>query len=203
MEKDQVYVPKTRSDLGLPPSATSLDYHEILGDTPLYTLFMLVRQQVLGFPAYLCFNVSGPKEYPRWTNHFNLIMVTYLQHTAPEVPHYRGDAWTFTRGAAATVDRNFLGQQGKLFLHGVAHYHVVHHFFPKMPFYHGEEATRHLKKLLGVHYNSSDDSTFKSLWETYNKCQFVEDEGMASFVSIRDKLGRSSRRAEEEMVGDL
>ncbi len=54
-------------------------------------------------------------------------MVTYLQHTAPEVPHYRRDAWTFIRGAAATVDRDFLGWQGKFFLHGVAHYHVVHH----------------------------------------------------------------------------
>lgn len=255
MEKDQVYVPKTRSDLGIPPNATSLDYHEILGDTPLYTLFMLVRQQVLGFPAYLCFNISGPKDYPKWTNHFNpnaviftpsqwkvvvlsdlgigfmiwvyyalcstwgaitvfkyygipwlmvtnwFIMVTYLQHTAPEVPHYRGDAWTFVRGAAATVDRNFLGRQGKFFLHGVAHYHVVHHFFPKMPFYHGEQATRHLKNFLGVHYNSSDNSTFKSLWDTYNRCQFVEDKGGVLFY--RDKLGRPSRRAVEEMDGDF
>lgn len=56
-----------------------------------------------------------------------VIMVTYLQHTAPEVPHYRGNAWTFTRGAAATVDRDFLGWQGKFFFHGVAHYHIIHH----------------------------------------------------------------------------
>jgi fatty acid desaturase len=62
------------------------------------------------------------------------IMITYLHHTAPEVPHYRRSAWNFQRGAAATVDRDFLGWQGKFFLHGVAHYHVIHHFFPKMPF---------------------------------------------------------------------
>jgi hypothetical protein len=51
----KVYVPKTRSDLGVPQekSGHTIDYDEILGDTPLYTLFMLVRQQLLAFPAYL------------------------------------------------------------------------------------------------------------------------------------------------------
>jgi fatty acid desaturase len=62
------------------------------------------------------------------------IMITYLHHTTPDLPHYRKSAWNFTRGAAATVDRNFLGWQGRFFLHDVAHFHVIHHFFPKMPF---------------------------------------------------------------------
>jgi hypothetical protein len=55
MERDEVYVPKTRSDLGLPAEADADDdtYEELLGDTPIYTLFMLVRQQLLAFPAYL------------------------------------------------------------------------------------------------------------------------------------------------------
>lgn len=54
MERDEVYVPKTRSDLGLPnEDDPSLDYEEVLGDTPIYTLYMLIRQQVLAFPAYL------------------------------------------------------------------------------------------------------------------------------------------------------
>ena len=85
-------------------------------------------------------------------------MITYLHHTDPILPHYRGREWNFQRGAAATVDRNFLGWQGRFFLHDVAHYHVIHHvgiflsaeplkdppphfiffffrkFFPKMPF---------------------------------------------------------------------
>lgn len=88
MERDEVYVPKTRSDLGLQKDGhPDLDYDEILGDTPIYTLYMLIRQQVLAFPAYLCklflanrlsflilasvFNVSGQKTYPKWTNHFD------------------------------------------------------------------------------------------------------------------------------------
>ena len=61
-------------------------------------------------------------------------MITYLHHTDPELPHYRQPEWNFQRGAAATVDRDFLGWMGRFFLHDVAHYHVVHHFFPKMPF---------------------------------------------------------------------
>ena len=73
MEKDEVYVPKTRSDLGLPKeeSGKHIDYDELLGDTPIYTLYMLLRQQLLAFPAYLLFNVSGQKNYPKWTNHFD------------------------------------------------------------------------------------------------------------------------------------
>jgi omega-6 fatty acid desaturase (delta-12 desaturase) len=89
MERDEVYVPKTRSDLGLPPPGTDFDYEDIFGDTPIYTLFILLRQQLLAFPAYLCssiyvsppivslhvyeipvFNSSGQKHYPKWTNHF-------------------------------------------------------------------------------------------------------------------------------------
>ena len=62
------------------------------------------------------------------------VMITYLHHTDPALPHYRGKAWSFQRGAAATVDRDFLGWHGRFFLHDVAHYHVIHHFFPKMPF---------------------------------------------------------------------
>lgn len=71
------YVPKTRSDLGIPPeprpqsdghaSTTSpINYAEYFEDTPLYTLAMLLRQQLFAFPAYLLWNVSGQKGYPRW-----------------------------------------------------------------------------------------------------------------------------------------
>lgn len=53
MERDEVYVPKTRSDLGIPSPDTPIDYEDIFGDTPLFTLFLLIRQQLLAFPAYL------------------------------------------------------------------------------------------------------------------------------------------------------
>ncbi|KZT19612.1 hypothetical protein NEOLEDRAFT_1077503 [Neolentinus lepideus HHB14362 ss-1] len=235
MERDEVYVPKTRADLGIPKEEVGsyIDYAEYLGDTPVYTLFMLVRQQLLAFPAYLLLNVSGQKTYPAWTNHFNprsvlftplqrnavlysdfgilcmflvvyfacssygvtsvvnyygipwllvthwFVMITYLHHTHQDIPHYRAEEWTFQRGAAATVDRDFLGWQGRFFLHDVAHFHVVHHFFPQLPWYNGEEATKYLRAKIGSHYMYSDKSVFKALWETYNNCQFVEDEGQS------------------------
>ncbi|EPQ51967.1 hypothetical protein GLOTRDRAFT_48276 [Gloeophyllum trabeum ATCC 11539] len=233
MERDEVYVPKTRSDLGIPQEDDKhvIDYDEYLGDTPIYTMYMLIRQQLLAFPAYLLFNVSGQKDYPKWTNHFDpnsiiftkeqrnvviisnigmagmvylvkaacatygasyvvklygipwlcvshwFIMITYLHHTDPELPHYRRSEWNFQRGAAATVDRNFMGWWGRFFLHDVAHFHVIHHFFPKMPWYNGEEATGYLRNFIGEHYAYSDKPVFKALWHNYNECQFVEDEG--------------------------
>ncbi|KAF9517924.1 hypothetical protein BS47DRAFT_1427279 [Hydnum rufescens UP504] len=218
MEKDEVYVPKTRSDLGIPLGKTEeIDWEHYLGDTPLFTLYMLVRQQVLAFPAYLLFNVSGQKSYPKWTNHFDpnsvifnpsqrnayymfpwlcvshwFIMITYLHHTDMKLPHYRKAEWSFQRGAACTVDRPFLGWWGRFFLHDVAHYHVIHHFFPQMPFYHGEEATQYLKAFIGEHYAASDQNPFTALWDSYNNCQFVEDEG--DVVFYRNKKGESVRR---------
>ena len=88
MERDEVYVPKTRKDLGIPDKPNhQIDWDEIFGDTPIYTLYTLIRQQLLAFPAYLrgcqtdfvgsksdtsiVFNVSGQKDYPKWTNHFD------------------------------------------------------------------------------------------------------------------------------------
>ena len=60
MERDEVYVPATRSDLGIPTDhGPHTDWEEIFGDTPIYTLFTLVRQQLVAFPAYLLMNVSG------------------------------------------------------------------------------------------------------------------------------------------------
>jgi len=242
MERDEVYVPKTKADLGIPDNATENDtnWSEYFEDTPIYTLVRLILQQLLAFPAYLIFNVSGQKTYPRWTNHFNpksilfqetqfwdviisnvgigsmitvtwlacrhfgsvevlkyygipwlgvahwFVMITYLHHTTPYIPHYRKGTWTFVRGAAATVDRDFLGWQGRWFLHDVAHFHVVHHFFPMMPWYNGEEATQYLKGVLGPNYLSSNRPVFAELWRSYNECQFVDDSGEIVFYRNRE-----------------
>ena len=54
MDRDEVYVPRTRYELKIPNKTHSeIDWDEIFGDTPIYTLFMLLRQQFLAFPAYL------------------------------------------------------------------------------------------------------------------------------------------------------
>ncbi|KAH7916574.1 fatty acid desaturase-domain-containing protein [Hygrophoropsis aurantiaca] len=247
MEKDEVYIPATRNDLGIPKEVEhSIDFEHYFGDTAIYTLLVLIIRQAISFPLYLLFNISGQASYPKFTNHFSpnsviftkgqrnavimsdigllttmvalhwagsifgslnvikyyvvpwvlsnhwLVLITYLHHTDPEVPHYRGKEWNFVRGAASTVDRPFLGWQGRFFLHDISHYHVVHHFFPKMPFYHGREATQHLKAFLGPYYVSCDKPAFKALWDNYSKCKFVEDEGEILFY--KDKQGRAVRR---------
>lgn len=46
-----------------------------------------------------------------------------------------------------------------------------------MPYYHTAAATEYLKAFLGEHYYWSDEPIWEALWNSYNKCQFVEDEG--------------------------
>ncbi|KAJ7210014.1 fatty acid desaturase-domain-containing protein [Mycena pura] len=251
MENDEVYVPHTRTMLH--SAAHGTDLEEYLADIPIYTMFTLVRQHLLAFPAYSCdkpmlrlewlltlldrcavLNVSGQRRYPRWSNHFNpkavmfskdqwwacivcainafgsalvfklwgipwlfvthwFIMITYLHHTDPKLPHYRKGLWNYQRGAAATIDRDFLGWQGRFFLHDVAHFHVIHHFFPMMPWYHGEQATGYLREVLGDHYHRSDAPVFRALWYNYNFCQFVDDEG--DVVFYRNRLGETAVEA--------
>lgn len=61
-------------------------------------------------------------------DHFylNLVMFTFLHHSDPTIPHYRKPAWSFLRGAAATVDRPLLGWMGRFFFHNISHDHVAH-----------------------------------------------------------------------------
>lgn len=62
-----------------------------------------------------------------WTNHW-IVAITFLHHTHPSLPKYDPEAWTFLRGALATVDRN-LGFIVKHFLHNISDWHVIHHLF--------------------------------------------------------------------------
>ncbi|KAJ7091326.1 delta-12 fatty acid desaturase [Mycena belliarum] len=72
VERDENYVPRTRTDYGLPAEslATISDYHEIFDDTPLYTLLRILIMQVFGWPLYLSTNAMGSPRHPTRTNHF-------------------------------------------------------------------------------------------------------------------------------------
>ena len=63
-----------------------------------------------------------------WLNNW-IVAVTYLHHTHPKVPKYEHEAWTFVKGATATIDREF-GFIGKHCFHNIIEYHVIHHLFP-------------------------------------------------------------------------
>eukprot|EP00162_Nutomonas_longa_P004254 comp15016_c0_seq1/m.22283 comp15016_c0_seq1/g.22283 ORF comp15016_c0_seq1/g.22283 comp15016_c0_seq1/m.22283 type:complete len:375 (-) comp15016_c0_seq1:72-1196(-) len=103
-----------------------------------------------------------------------LVTITYLQHTDTYLPHYRGREWNWLRGALATVDRNY-GFLNIVF-HHIGDTHVAHHLFSKMPHYHAQEATEAIKGVLGKYYQYDDKPIFKALWDSLNKCQYVDDE---------------------------
>ncbi|PPQ66928.1 hypothetical protein CVT26_010017 [Gymnopilus dilepis] len=130
-------------------------------------------------------------------NHW-IVMLTFLQHSDPTIPHYRKGAWTFIRGAAATVDRPLLGWMGRFFLHNVGHDHVAHHFFLRAPFYNGPEITKVLKNVLKEHYNFDSTPSFYALYRSFNECRFVEDEG--DIVFYKNRHGLAVREVDESVV---
>ncbi|KAJ3006036.1 hypothetical protein NUW54_g4085 [Trametes sanguinea] len=182
VSRDEVFVPRTRSELGLPPldpakedlggasvsEEVMKELWEAIGDSPISAAYYSFVYLVWGWPAYLLTNVGGQKRYPQDTHHFNpsatifrpdqrtqvvisnigilmwmgailasishwgffnvlktylvpylwvnhwLILVTFLQHTDPMLPHYRASEYTFPRGALSTLDRSLLGDLGSV-----------------------------------------------------------------------------------------
>ena len=107
-----------------------------------------------------------------WVHHW-LIAITYLHHNHAEVPHYEAGSWTFVKGALTTVDREF-GFIGRQLFHGIIEYHVVHHLFPRIPFYHAEEATNAIKPILGDLYRRDQRSFVGQLWANFTQLQYVD-----------------------------
>ncbi|TEB29826.1 hypothetical protein FA13DRAFT_1734161 [Coprinellus micaceus] len=72
MERDENYVPYTRSKFNLPPEskATSFDYAEVFEETPFFTLFRMTIMQTFGWWMYLTQNTMGAPHHPPGTNHF-------------------------------------------------------------------------------------------------------------------------------------
>jgi bifunctional Delta-12/omega-3 fatty acid desaturase len=79
--------------------------------------------KIFGTPAILLVYVQPYL----WVNHW-IVAITYLHHTHPNLPKYEPEAWTFLKGALATVDREF-GWIGKHLFHNIIDYHVIHHLF--------------------------------------------------------------------------
>ncbi|KAL3841200.1 hypothetical protein ACJIZ3_025791 [Penstemon smallii] len=105
-----------------------------------------------------------------------LVLITYLQHTHPSLPHYDTSEWDWLRGALATVDRDY-GILNTVF-HNITDTHVAHHLFSTMPHYHAMEATKAIKPILGNYYQFDGTSVFKATWREAKECVYVEpDEG--------------------------
>jgi omega-6 fatty acid desaturase (delta-12 desaturase) len=258
MTQDQVFVPKTRSQLGLPafdPTKEDIlgssvsdevmkELKEALGDSPIGATIGAATYLLGGWPAYLIRNASGQKRYPKGTNHFNpdavmfaphqresiilsdigivlwlagiagsiytygfstvfrlylapylwvnhwLVLITFLQHTDPLLPHYRASEFTFPRGALATLDRTLLGGCGSIMgwigghaTHGISETHVLHHVSSKIPHYNAWEASDALRKRLeqaGIKLEGAPGG-WGEVYRVFKECKFVEDEGNILF----------------------
>ncbi|KAI9685794.1 MAG: hypothetical protein M1820_010742 [Bogoriella megaspora] len=251
MERDMVFVPDTREHFSSKLGKAAHDIAELMEETPIWTAWHLIYQQIGGWPAYLLSNVTGHNFHERQTegkgkgkkngffngiNHFApssplyekkdehlillsdlglaitgtilfclgqkfgwynllawyfvpylwvnnwLVAITYLQHTDPSLPHYTPHTWTFTRGAAATIDRE-LGFIGRQLFHGIVETHVLHHYISTIPFYHADEASEAIKPIMGAHYRSNTDGGFwgfvGALWRSARWCQWVEPNAAA------------------------
>ncbi|ODV95250.1 hypothetical protein PACTADRAFT_50000 [Pachysolen tannophilus NRRL Y-2460] len=120
-------------------------------------------------------------------NHW-LVFITFLQHSDPTMPHYEAEQWTFARGAAATIDRDF-GFVGKYIFHDIIETHVLHHYVSRIPFYNGRVGTEAIKKVMGKHYRYSNENMWKSLWKSGRYCQFVEGENGVKMYRNINGLG--------------
>lgn len=110
-----------------------------------------------------------------WVNLW-LVTITFLQHTHPAVAHYRGKEWNFVRGALATVDRDYGFILNTVF-HHINDTHVCHHLFSLVPHYHAQEVTEILKQKLGSDYLYDSTPVFKAVWQTWDQCRCVSNEG--------------------------
>ncbi|CAG7722533.1 unnamed protein product [Allacma fusca] len=112
------------------------------------------------------------------------VLLTFLQHTDTYVPHYRGEDWSWLRGTLCTVDRSY-GKLLDVMFHHLADTHVCHHLFPRIPFYHAQEATEAVKTVLGKYYMWDETPVLQALWRVYRHCKFVEDEGPVAFYKTK------------------
>ncbi|KAJ3365207.1 hypothetical protein HDU91_002266 [Kappamyces sp. JEL0680] len=93
MEKDQVFVPPTRSRVEkrnkLPKTTVSVSPTEegafaLLEDAPLMDLVNLVSMLIFGWPLYLLLNKTSQK-HKGWANHFNPSAPIFEDRERPQV----------------------------------------------------------------------------------------------------------------------
>jgi len=145
-----------------------------------------------------------------WVNHW-LVLITFLQHTDPLLPHYRGPEFTFTRGALATFDRSLLGDCGKIMAwigahatHGISETHVAHHVSSKIPHYNAWEASDALRQRLrqsGIVLQGAPGG-WREVYRVFRECKFVEDEGNIVFYKNAFGLAASRPKMTDDTASD-
>jgi len=153
-------------------NGTASDAHNqkliVISDVALLAVFAVLYKWVqltsLSYVVYIYF-------IPYLIVNFWLVLITYLQHTDVNLPHYVDGEWDWLRGALATVDRDY----GilNLVLHHITDTHVVHHLFSPMPHYHAEEATKAVIPLLGKYYRYDSTPVMTALWNSFRDCDYL------------------------------
>ncbi|KAF8158342.1 delta-12 fatty acid desaturase protein [Crassisporium funariophilum] len=279
MTQDQVFVPSTRSDLGLPPfnpaqgdilgsrvtEEVKKELWEAIGDSPIGAALGAGSYLLGGWPAYILTNASGQRRYPKGTSHFTpdavmfsphhhsqiiasnigvfiwlfaiaasiyykgfldvfkaylvpylwanhwLVLITFLQHTDPLLPHYRAPEFNFQRGALATLDRNLLGDLGSVMgwigshaTNGISETHVLHHVCSKIPHYNAWEASTALKKRLASLNVPIEGAPagWAEVYRVYKECKFVEDEGDVVFFKNAHGIAKMRPSMPESAASD-
>lgn len=131
-----------------------------------------------------------------WVN-FWLVLYTWLQHTAPDLPHFGEDEWTWVRGALCTIDRPY-GPFDWMH-HHIGSTHVAHHLFSYLPCYHAVEATAALKAFLEpkglYHYDATPFPV--AAWKIGHECHYVEDvAGVQFYKSLKHAKSGKAKKSE-------
>ena len=133
---------------------------------------MLIPSQFQCLPIKIIFKL---------TRHI-IVTITFLQHTDSTLPYYPSNTWSFLRGCASTMDRDF-GFIGRNLFHGTTECHVLHHHASRIPFYHAKEASDAIQSVMGVHYQSDLKTPYLwAFWSNYNSCRFVEEKDIGSGI---------------------
>jgi omega-6 fatty acid desaturase (delta-12 desaturase) len=123
-----------------------------------------------------------------WNNIW-IIAYSKLNHVNVDVPHYGDDEWNWMRGTLATVDHSC--GIFDWFHHKTGSTHVVHHISAKIPWYHLDEATIHVRNKLGRLHNYDSRPWYKFLYHTALQCDFVDSlVGVQYYKSFGDLIKR-------------
>ncbi|KAJ7134546.1 oleoyl phosphatidylcholine desaturase [Mycena epipterygia] len=182
------------------PSAVMFTPHQrsqiLISDVGIFLWIAALVASVYSYGFMTVFRIYGAPYL--WVNHW-LVLITFLQHTDPLLPHYRAPEFTFLRGALATLDRNLLGDLGSVMgwigAHatlGISETHIVHHVCSKIPHYNAWEASAALRKVLvptGLRLDGAPGG-WAELYRVYRECKFVEDEGDVVFYKNAHGLAK-------------
>lgn len=143
--------------------------HILLTDIGLIVASYFVYKVGMAYGIAWLFCIYG---VPLFIVYGFLVVITWLQHTHPSLPHYDSSEWDWMKGALSTIDRDY-GVLNTV-LHHVTDTHVTHHLFSTIPFYNAMEATNAIKPILGEYYQYDSTPVVKAMWRETTECFFVE-----------------------------